>query len=181
MTHRILIVLYATLFLLACEPVGQSLEQPKSTAGRVPTQESWNPTIRINSVGHENVQARAAYSAQYEDPQEIVFIGAVQLDFFDSDGLHSSMLSADSGNIDQKRNLFTARGNVVLESDSGMTLSTSILYWHESNESIYTDKAIVFTSETDTLYGIGFESEADLSNWTITQPTGVSYRKLEDD
>jgi len=181
MIQRSVFHILVLFLILACEPVGESLEQSKAEAGRIPTQESWNPTIRINSVDHENVQARAAYSAHYDDPREIVFIGQVRLDFFNEDGSHSSMLSADSGRIDEKRHLFTARGNVFLESDSGMTLATSVLYWNENDESIYTDKPIIFTTETDTLYGIGFESESDLSNWTILKPTGVSYRELEDD
>lgn len=153
----------------------------KVAKDRIPSQESWNTTIRINSVGNENVQARAAYSAHYDDPKEILFIGDVQLDFFNEEGVHSSTMSADTGRIDDKRHLFTANGNVYVESDSGMTLSTSILYWYENKESIFTDQPIVFTSETDTLYGIGFESDANLENWTITKPTGVTYRELENE
>jgi LPS export ABC transporter protein LptC len=167
--------------LSACDPVGEELVNNKVAKDRIPSQESWNTTIRINSVGQENVQARAAYSAHYDDPKEILFIGDVQLDFFNEEGVHSSTMSADTGRIDDRRHLFTANGNVYVESDSGMTLSTSVLYWYENKESIYTDQPIVFTSETDTLYGIGFESDANLENWTITKPTGVTYRELENE
>jgi len=90
-------------------------------------------------------------------------------------------MSADTGRIDDKRHLFTANGNVHVVSDSGMTLSTSILYWHENKEVIYTDQAIVLTTDSDTLYGIGFESNSNLTDWTITQPTGVSYREFGDE
>lgn len=166
------------LILVACDPVGQSLEQTKAKQNRVPSQESWNPTIRINSVGKENVQARAAYSAHYDDPKEIVFIGSVRLDFFDLEGGHSSTMTADTGRVDDIRHLFTATGDVYVESDSGMTLATDVLYWNENRESIYTDHPIVLTTDTDTLYGIGFESDANLENWIITQPTGVTYREF---
>jgi len=157
------------------------LGDEKAPEIRVPTQESWNPVIRINSVGKENVQARAAYSVNYDDPREILFIGKVKLDFFDLDGAHSSIMTADTGSIDEQRHLFTARGNVFVESDSGMTLSSNILYWHENKESIYTDQPIILTTLTDTLYGVGFESDANLENWTITQPTGVTYREFGND
>jgi LPS export ABC transporter protein LptC len=174
-------LIIAILLMNSCDPVGQSLGEDKQVSGRIPNQESWNPVIRINSVGKENVQARAAYSAQYDDPKEILFIGRVKLDFFDLDGNHSSVMTADTGRIDDARRLFTARGNVFVESDSGMTLSTSIMYWHEAKEIIYTDQSIVFTTRTDTLYGIGFESDANLQNWTITKPTGVTYREFGND
>jgi len=176
------VVLGILAFLIAdCEPVGQTLEKTEQAEERIPTQESWNTTVRINSVGKETVKARAAYSASFNDPQEMVFIGDVQLDFFDQAGEHSSTMSADSGKIDEKRQLFIARGNVHVVSDSGMTLATSVLFWNENKEVIFTDQRVVFTSDTDTLYGIGFESEANLENWTITQPTGVTYREMTDE
>lgn len=181
MLTRVIIVFIVGVFIGSCDPVGEAAKDVDQTVERIPNQESWNTTVRINSVGKETVQARAAYSAQYENPQEVLFIGEVQLDFFDLEGQHSSTLSADTGRIDEQRHLFTANGNVYVESDSGMTLTTSVLFWNESKELIFTDQKIVFTTETDTLYGIGFESDANLENWTITQPTGVTYRELADE
>ena len=181
MAPRFILLILTVVLFTDCDPVGQSLGDEKAVEVRVPSQESWNPVIRINSVGKENVQARAAYSAHYDDPKEIIFIGKVTLDFFDLEGNHSSTMTADTGRIDDKRHLFTARGNVYVDSDSGMTLSTSILYWHENQESIFTDQSIILTTQTDTLYGIGFESDANLENWTITNPTGVTYREFGND
>ncbi|MBC8193860.1 MAG: LPS export ABC transporter periplasmic protein LptC [Candidatus Marinimicrobia bacterium] len=181
MMYRITMLVFTGILLFTCDPVGQSLSDEKVPESRIPSQESWNPVIRINSVGKENVQARADYSAHYDDPREILFLGKVRLDFFDLEGEHSSIMTADTGRIDDARHLFTARGNVFVESDSGMTLATSILYWHENNELIYTDKPIILTTLTDTLYGVGFESDANLQNWTIKQPTGVTYREFGND
>ena len=179
--YRIIMLVFTSILLSTCDPVGQSLSDEKVPESRIPTQESWNPVIRINSVGKENVQARADYSAHYDDPREILFLGKVRLDFFDLEGEPSSIMTADSGNIDERKHLFTARGNVFVESDSGMTLATSILYWHENDELIYTDQPIVLTTLTDTLYGVGFQSDANLQNWTIQQPTGVTYREFGND
>lgn len=178
MRFRYAIVAIVGMLVLACEPVGENLSTEKTPEERIPSQESWNPVIRINSVGKENVQARAAYSAHYDSPREILFIGKVRLDFFDLEGNHSSIMTADTGRIDEARHLFTARGNVFVESDSGMTLATSMMYWHENREIIYTDQPIVLTTLTDTLYGVGFESDANLENWTIKNPTGVTYREF---
>ena len=179
MTNRLVIVFIFLGILVACEPVGKTLAQ-KEEQERIPTQESWNPKILINSDERETVQAQADYSAQYENPREVVFYGHVRLDFFDEDGAHSSLMTADTGRIDDQTHLFVARGNVVVTSDSGMTLSSSRLTWNEQEKSIYTDQPIVLTTRTDTLYGVGFESDARLENWVITRPTGVSYRELHD-
>jgi len=181
MKYRIRTLALAGVFLIGCDPVGQPPSNEKVEEIRIPSQESWNPVIRINSVGKENVQARADYSAHYDKPREILFIGNVRLDFFDLDGNHSSTMTADSGKVDEQRQLFTARGDVYVESDSGATLATDLLYWYEKRELIYTDQPIVLTTLTDTLYGVGFESDANLENWTIKKPTGVTYREFEND
>jgi len=179
MTLRFTALILILSMMVACEPVEEPGLQKAVDEVRIPSQESWNPTIRINSVGKETVQAQSDYSAHYDKPREIIFIGDVTLDFFNPEGEHSSTMSADTGRIDDQRHLFTATGNVYVESDSGATLTTSILYWNENDESIYTDASIVLTTETDTLHGVGFESDSNLENWTITQPTGVSYREFD--
>jgi len=44
-----------------------------------------------------------------------------------------------------------------------------------------TDCEIMLTTEQkDTLYGVGFESESDLKNWIILNPSGVTTRSLNE-
>ena len=169
------------MVFLACEPVGQTATDAVEVEERIPSQESWNSTVLISSAGQQNVTARADYLVQFEEPREIEFIGHVKLDFYNSDGTHSSVMTADTGHIDDRRRLFTATGDVYVVSDSGMTLRTTRLLWNEKKEIIFTEETITFTSEMDTLYGIGFESDASLENWTILQPTGVTYREMSDE
>jgi len=175
---RILGYICISCLLLACEPISDDPGTNILEDDRLPNQESWNSQVAVSSEGHRNVMARADYMAQFEKPREILFIGNVQLDFFNMDGGHTSTMLADTGRIDDRRSLFTATGNVIVESDSGMTLTTTELHWQEKKERIFTDAAIRLTSTTDTLYGIGFESDASLENWVIHTPTGVSYREL---
>ena len=69
-----------------------------------------------------------------------------------------------------------AIGNVVVLSDSGVTLFTDTLSWDNIREKVYTDDEVIFiTEEQDTLYGIGFESDVELDNWKILKPTGVFH------
>ena len=67
-----------------------------------------------------------------------------------------------------------AIGNVVVLSDSGVTLYTDTLSWDNVKEKVFTDDRVMFiTEQKDTLYGIGFESDIELNNWKILKPTGV--------
>ena len=38
---------------------------------------------------------------------------------------------------------------------------------------------MITTLEKDTLYGVGFESNADLENWKILNPSGVSGKEFK--
>jgi len=68
-------------------------------------------------------------------------------------------------------------GNVVVVSDSGVTLYTDTLDWNSELELIYTDNPVMITTEhSDTLYGTGFESDAGLDHWKVIKPTGVTDR-----
>ena len=58
-------------------------------------------------------------------------------------------------------------------SDDGKILMTDSLTWDNNSDKIYTDANLEFiTSDSDTLYGTGFKSNIDLTNWKILQPRG---------
>ena len=64
-------------------------------------------------------------------------------------------------------------------SDSGITLFSETLTWNSKEEKLHTkDKIMITTPDADTLYGIGFESDSDLRNWKIINPSGVTGRDL---
>ena len=99
----------------------------------------------------------------------------VTVDFFDQDERHTSILTSDAAEIDQKTNNMKASGNVVAISDSGITLFSEILFWDSKKEKLYTETNIMITTlENDTLFGTGFESNSNLKNWKILNPSGVS-------
>ena len=80
----------------------------------------------------------------------------------------------------EDEDFLTAIGNVVVLSDSGVTLFTHTLSWDNLKEKVFTDDRVIFiTEEQDTLYGIGFESDVELNNWKILKPTGVFHEDEE--
>ena len=75
----------------------------------------------------------------------------------------------------EKNDIKLAIGNVRVYSDSGVTLFTDSLLWNNKNEKIFSNDSIMLTTNyNDTLYGIGFESNVDLTHWKIKKPWGVS-------
>lgn len=97
--------------------------------------------------------------------------------FYNELGIKTSVLNSDSAFINEIDNSFNAFGNVKVVSDSGFILSTNSIYWDRNYNKVISNDSIRFTTEkNDTLYGLGFESDTDLSNWKILKPSGVTYR-----
>ena len=99
----------------------------------------------------------------------------VVVDFFDLEENHTSTLYSDKSEINEKSNDMLAVGNVIAKSDSGITLFTEKLQWIAEDEKLFTEDSIMITTlDSDTLYGRGFESNSDLENWRIINPSGVT-------
>ncbi|MBC8214739.1 MAG: LPS export ABC transporter periplasmic protein LptC [Candidatus Marinimicrobia bacterium] len=112
--------------------------------------------------------------------EDALLSGNVVADFFDDDGNHTSLMLSDSAMINEGANNFEAFSNVVVISDSGLTLRTEKLFWDNRYKLITSKDSVLFTTESkDTLQGIGFESDMDLSNWKILKPTGVTGRVIK--
>ena len=105
----------------------------------------------------------------------------VDADFFNAEEVYTTNLKSKMAKIDEEEDFLIAIGDVVVVSDSGVTLFTDTLSWDNVREKIFTDDSVKFITESqDTIYGIGFESDVELNNWKILKPTGV-FHEDEDD
>ncbi len=137
------------------------------------------PDITISKKNVVSLKATSDHLIK-NDKEDGQLIGNVKADFFDDDGFHKSILFSDSAKINETNNNFKAIGNVVVISDSGFTLRTDEISWDNNYQMVISNDSVMFTTENkDTLYGVGFESDMDLTNYKILKPTGVTYRVIE--
>ena len=164
------------VILGACqEPV--VLKQRGSTKDMYPDHESWESTIIISQNGLLVAVADSERMIRYEDRNVAYLTGQVNVDFYNEQGQHVSHLYADSAEVDNQTSTMSAFGQVVIRSDSGLVLKTETLRWDDKYEMMTTNDTVLFTTlESDTLHGIGFESDVDLTHWKIYQPWGVTER-----
>jgi len=145
----------------------------------MPDQESWEVNIILTDQGMIRAKIRSGHLEKYNEKEFIMLDSSVTVDFFDSDEKHTSILTSNKAEVDQSSNDMKAIGNVVAVSDSGISLYSNTLVWDSKNEKLRTkDKIMITTLEKDTLYGIGFESDSDLENWKIINPSGVTGREF---
>jgi len=157
----------------------QSIQDLPSREG-MPDQESWGVNIVLTDQGMIRAKIRSGHLEKYNEKEFIMLDSSVTVDFFDSDEKHTSILTSNRAEVEQSSNDMKAIGNVVAVSDSGISLYSNTLVWDSKNEKLRTkDKIMITTLEKDTLYGIGFESDSDLENWKIINPSGVTGREFE--
>ena len=135
-----------------------------------------NPKITISKKNIVSLKTSANF-LEKNKLENTRLMGNVIADFYNDLGEHTSILNADSAIINETDNSFRAYGNVKVTSDSGFVLTTKTIYWDRNYDKVISEDSVRFTTEkNDTLYGVGFESDIDLSNWKILKPTGVTYR-----
>ena len=75
--------------------------------------------------------------------------------------------------IDGNTKIMLAQNNVVLISNDKKKLETEELIWDEKQEKMYTDKKVKITTQKEIIYGAGFTSNADFSEYSITKIHGT--------
>lgn len=161
-----------SLFIFACN--NTELNKIGETRDGLPDAESWNATITLTNKGSKRAIIKSGHLQKYQQRQYILLDQKVDADFFNEDEIYTSNLKSEIAEIDESKDFLIAMGNVVVVSDSGVTLFTDTLSWDNVEEKIFTDDRVIFiTEQNDTLYGIGFKSDVELNNWEIMQPTGV--------
>jgi len=157
----------------------QSIDDLPSREG-MPDQESWGVNIILTDQGHIRAKVRAGHLEKYNEREFIILDSNVTVDFFDPSERHTSILTSNMAEVNQSSNDMKAIGGVVAVSDSGITLYSETLVWESKGEKLHTKDSIMITTlENDTLYGVGFESDSDLKNWKIINPSGVTGRDFK--
>lgn len=169
-------ILLATLGLLAACSNHESTATGITRAGK-PDMESWQVVINFTDQGKTRAVVKADHLEKYNDRQFIQINGNVIIDFYDENERHSSLLTSGYAEVEESSNFMQAYGQVVVVSDSGVTLVTDTLSLDHESELIFTNNPVMVTTTLkDTLYGIGFESDLKMEQWKILNPSGVTAR-----
>ena len=167
-------LIFFPIVLFACSNVES--DKLGETREGLPDAESWNATITLTNNGSRRAIIKSGHLEKYQQRQYILLDQNVDADFFNENEIYTSNLKSEIAEIDESKDFLIAMGNVVVVSDSGVTLYTDTLSWDNVDEKVFTDDSVVFiTEQNDTLYGIGFKSDIELNNWEIMQPTGVFH------
>ena len=163
------LTIFLMLFFVSCskDEVINNVEKD------VHDQLSTNVEITLTKKGNITAKIKSEILNKNNQLLQLELYDNVNVDLFDEDFQHKSLIKSQSAMVNEKENRIKAYGSVIVISDDGKILMTDSLTWDNNSDKIYTDANLKFvTSDTDTLYGTGFKSNIDLTDWNILQPRG---------
>jgi len=153
-------------FSCAKDEVVESLEleedSPIMTYMDVSTLYSQNSIVRLK------IEAPLQY--QFKNRDE-AYPNGVYVEFFDSLGVKTTTLKADSGYHKMIDDSYSVHGNVLVENlEEGQKLETEVLYWDKITKEIFTDSItpVKITTQAEVINGNGLRAQQDFSEFQIT-------------
>ena len=103
----------------------------------------------------------------------LVFSNHLEVYFYNDSSRLQSTLLADDASMDEEKKIMLAQNNVILISSEDKKLETDELIWDERKNKIYTDKKVKITTGKEIVYGEGFTSNPDFTEYSITKIHGT--------
>jgi LPS export ABC transporter protein LptC len=119
------------------------------------------------------IKLKAPIQQEFENGDG-VFPKGLYVEFFEKPGQITSTLKANYAKQDRNKDLYLAKGNVVVNNiQKQEKLETEELYWNKNKEEIYTDKFVKITTAEEVITGKGLRANQDFSRYSITKVTGT--------
>ena len=170
------IVLSGTMlfFISACENEVKQV-QKLSQDERIPMeiQRDFLLTYSDSTFLRMSLEAPLAESYPQLDIPQREFREGIKVRFLDQFGAENSRLRADYALQLIEKDLWEARGDVVVNNKKGEQLNTEMLFWDARKEIIYSDEFVKITTPTEIIMGQGFQADQNFENYEINKVSGI--------
>jgi hypothetical protein len=180
-SHGLVQILVVSLVLGACSradiPTGQ-IDQ----AQRPALQESWDIVLNVSNQGVPRMKLAAWHMERYDDPDSLftffehnpqVAGDVVRATFFDTVGVESAVLTAESVRFDEESEHLIAVGDVRVISSSGRLLESETLHWDQAERTIEVPGSVYLQTEDETIRGFDLVADENLDTYVIRRITGT--------
>ena len=169
-------LLFLFMLFFSCDSNEPSYE---SIHSYIDNEISGNPIlIEIFKDSKPSIKIQSDFLNRHNEGNTLLY-GGFYADLFNDVGKKTSEMFSDTAIVFNQSDSVKAIGNIVLESVKGFKLHTHEIILYNDSKLVKSNNHIMFTSnEDDTLYGKGFWSNFDMSNFQILKPIGhvVNYK-----
>ena len=129
--------------------------------------------ISDSGVTRYRIEAPQWLSYDRTDPPYQEFPSGIYLEQFDEQLTVQASLKADYAYYNETEQQWTLRGNVHALNRKGEQFETPEMKWNEKTHRVFSDTSIHITREHSIIEGVGFDSNEEMTKYTILKPTGV--------
>ena len=154
-------------------------DQPRNT---MPALSTANVSTLISDSGVTRYRIESPLWEIYDkaEPPYQEFPDGIYLEQFDEQLEVQASLKADYGYYDENEQIWTLKGNVHALNRKGEQFDSPRMHWSQKQKRVYSDTIIKITRETSIIEGVGFDSNEEMTKYTILHPTGVFPIKDEE-
>ena len=183
-TLCITIVLGAVVMLLlfsACSGNRKTLGEAITERDSLPVMDTKGVMTLISDSGVTRYRINTEEWMVFDrkNPSYWAFEKGIFMEKFDSVFNVEASVKADTAYYYDKQKLWKLMGNVDISNLKGERFETELLYWDQNKHTIYSDKFIRIEQPDRIIMGHGFDSNEQMSVYTIRRPAGIFY--VDDD
>lgn len=169
----LLLMIIISSLLTSCENDMQQVNQLTSPS-EASSETGKDIEVLYSNLGHikAKLTAPTMLRIRAKDPYTELPDGLKVL-FFNENAKVESQLTAGYGISYEKSDEMKVRNNVEAISVKGDKLNTEELIWNQKSQRISSDKFVKITTRDEIIFGDGFESNQDLSNYKIRKIRGT--------
>jgi LPS export ABC transporter protein LptC len=169
-SHSITMVFLFTLLVTLASCNKTEIKEPIEYTG--PLREIEKVELYYSENDHVKVKMTAPVVYEFQNGDR-EFPKGIYLEFYTETDQLESTLRANHAYYFKKENQWRGRGKVEVKNMAkNEQLNTEELFWEPQDERIHTDKFVTIRQQEDVIYGTGLEAKQDMSDYTITNPTG---------
>jgi len=170
-----LVVLISLFLSVACSKEKQETVIVAFEAEHSYTMKSVDVSTLVSDSGITRYRAKAKEWLVFGKAEEPYwfFPEGIYLEQFDTLFQVKASIQADTAYYYEKQELWKGIGHVEIQNLEGENFTTSLIYWDQKAQRIYSDRYIRIEQQDKVITGVGFESNQDFTKYKIFDTTGI--------
>lgn len=170
-------VVVMLLLFSSCSGREKNLGEAITERDSLPVMDTRGVTTLLSDSGVTRYRVNAEEWLVFDrkNPPYWAFEKGVYLEKFDSLFQIEASIEADTAYYYNKKELWKLIGNVHVQNLKGEKFDTELLYWDQRKEKVYSDRFIRIEQPDRVITGRGFESNQQMTAYTIHKPEGIFY------
>lgn len=172
-----MVLLSLPLLLWSCSGRQKAMGEAITERDSLPMMDTRGVTTLISDSGMIRYRILADEWKVFDrkKPPHWSFEKGVYLEKFDTLFRVEASIGADTAYFYTKEELWKLVRNVHIQNLKGEKFDTDLLYWDQKKKRVYSDRFIRIEQPDRVITGRGFESNQEMTVYTIHKPEGIFY------